>query len=78
VGIGCFLVYCLRRRELTFAGLLLQVFSVGGAGLARSVGMLVDREPTAYHLLNLAVEVTTVAVVTVALSRHRRLVHAGA
>jgi len=38
--------------------------------------MLIDREPTAFHLMNLAIEVATVAVVSVALSRHRRLAHA--
>jgi len=76
IGMGCFLIWCLRHRELTFAGLLLVAFGVGGAGMARILGMLIDREPTAFHLMNLAIEVATVAVVAVALSRHRRLAHA--
>ena len=73
VGMGCFLIWCIRQRSLTFAGLLLVAFGVGGAGMARVLGMLIDRAPTAYHLTNLAVEVTTVALVAVALSRRRRL-----
>lgn len=72
VGLGCFQIWCLRRPELTFAGLLMVALSVGGAGVARVLGMLVDREPTSYHLTNLAIEATTVAVVTFALSRQRR------
>jgi hypothetical protein len=76
VGCGAFLVWCLRRPESTVAGLVLQMLSVGGAGVARVLGMLIDRAPTAYHLTNLAVEVVTVVVVAVALSRHRRLASA--
>jgi hypothetical protein len=76
VGVGCFLIWCVRQRALTFAGLLLVAFAVGGAGVARALGMLIDQAPTAFHLTNLAVEATTVALVAVALSRHRRLAHA--
>ena len=76
VGIGCFLVWCLRRRTAIFAGLLLQVLSVGGAGLARAIGMMVDRDATPYHLMNLAIEVTTVVLGTIALGMHRRLADA--
>jgi len=76
VGVGCFLIWCVRQRTLTFAGLLLVAFAVGGAGVARALGMLIDQAPTAFHLTNLAVEATTVALVAVALSRHRRLAHA--
>ena len=75
VGLGCFQIWCIRRPTLTFAGLLMVALSVGGAGIARVLGMLVDQEPTTYHLMNLAIEVTTVAVVTFALSR-QRLSHA--
>jgi hypothetical protein len=71
VGLGCFQFWCLRRPVLTFAALLMVALSVGGAGVARVLGMLVDRDPTSYHLMNLAIEVTTVAVVTFALSRQR-------
>jgi hypothetical protein len=78
VGFGCFLTWCIFQRESTFAGLLLVVFTVGGAGVARVLGMLIDREPTAFHLTNLAVEAVTVVVVTVVLARHRRLAHARA
>jgi hypothetical protein len=74
--VGCFLIWCVRQRTLTFAGLLLVAFAVGGAGVARALGMLIDQAPTAFHLTNLAVEATTVALVAVALSRHRRLAHA--
>ncbi len=76
IGVGCFLIWCIRQRTLTFAGLLLVAFAVGGAGMARVLGMLTDQAPTAFHLTNLAVEVTTVAVVAVAVSRHRRLADA--
>ena len=76
VGVGCFLIWCVRQRTLTFAGLLLVAFAVGGAGVARALGMLIDQAPTAFHLTNLAVEATTVASVAVAISRHRRLAHA--
>jgi len=77
VGLGCFQIWCIRQPAWTFAGLLMVALSVGGAGIARVLGMLVDREPTAYHLMNLAIEVTTVAVVTFAFSR-QRLNHARA
>jgi hypothetical protein len=77
VGVGCFQIWCIRRRDFTFAGLLMVALSVGGAGIARVLGMVVDRDPTAFHLMNLAIEVTTVSVVTFALSR-RRLGHARA
>jgi hypothetical protein len=72
VGIGCFQLWCVREQMLTFAGLLMVALSVGGAGVARLLGMFVDREPTAFHLMNLAIEVTTVSVVLFALSRQRR------
>ena len=72
VGVGCFLLWCMRERRLIFAGLLLEAFAVGGVGIARVLGMLVDHAPTAYHLTNLAVEVTTVVLVAVAFSRRRR------
>ena len=71
VGVGCFQVWCIRQTASTFAGLLMVALSVGGVGVARVLGMLIDREPTAYHLMNLAIEVTTVAVVTFAISRRR-------
>ena len=78
VGIGCFLMWCIRGRETTFAGLLLVAVAVGGAGMARALGMLVDRAPTAFHITNLVIEAITVAVVAIALSRHRRLAQARA
>ena len=71
VGMGCFQIWCTRRRALTLAGLLMVACSVGGAGIARVLGMLVDQEPTAFHLTNLAIEATTVSVVIFALSRQR-------
>ena len=75
VGIGCFLIWCIRQRTLTFAGILLVAFAVGGAGIARVLGMLIDQAPTPFHLTNLAVEVATVALVAAAVSRNRRPVH---
>jgi hypothetical protein len=72
VGMGCFLFWCFRRRDLTDAGLLLVGLGVGGAGVGRALGMLVDRAPTAYHLTNLGVEVVTVALVAISLARLRR------
>ncbi len=77
VGIGFFQIWCVRGQASTTAGLLMVALSVGGAGAARILGMFVDRDPTAYHLMNLAIEVTTVSVVVFALSRQRR-VHARA
>ena len=75
LGIGCFLIWCIRQRTLTFAGLLLVAFAVGGAGVARVFGMLIDQAPTAFHVTNLAIEVATVALVAVAISRNRRPAH---
>jgi hypothetical protein len=72
VGTGCFLLWCLRRRETTFAGLLLIALGVGGAGIARALGLLIDREPTSFHLMNLGIEIVTVALVAVALAKLRR------
>lgn len=71
VGVGAFQVWCLRRPASTFAGLVMVASSVGGAGIARLLGMLVDRQPTAYHLMNLLVEATTVSVVIFTLARQR-------
>ena len=71
VGLAGFLFWCLRERTLIFAGLLLEALVVGGVGIARVLGMLIDRAPTAYHLANLAVEVSTVVLVAVAFSRRR-------
>lgn len=71
IGLGCFLFWCLRDEALTFAALLLEGIAVGGVGAGRALGMLVDHSATAYHLANLAVEVTTVVLVAVAFSRRR-------
>ncbi|HVN86346.1 MAG TPA: DUF4345 domain-containing protein [Candidatus Binatia bacterium] len=73
IGFGSFLFWCLRDRALTVAGLLLEMVGVGALGIARVLGMLIDRSPTGYHLTNLAVEVTTVALIAVAFARRRRL-----
>ena len=72
VGLGCFLVWCARRRERLLSGLLVAGFAVGGIGIARVFGLFLDQTPTAYHLANLAVEIATVALVAVAVSRHRK------
>lgn len=72
VGLGVFLVWCTRRRERLMAGLLVAGLAVGGIGAARVVGLLLDRAPTSYHLANLAVEIATVVLVAVAVSKHRR------
>lgn len=73
LGIGLFLVWCLRAPSRTSVGLLLIGFAVGGAGLARFFGVFFDRADTAHHLANLGVEVVTVVLVAVALARaHRR------
>ena len=77
IGVGLFLMWCMRRADLTVVGLVLIAISVGGVGLARTLGMLVlDRDPTGYHVMNLAIEVTTVTVVAAALTWNRRLAHA--
>ena len=75
IGIGCFLFWCIRQRTLTFAGLLLVGLAVGGAGMGRGFGMLVDQVPTAFHLTNLAIEAATVGLVVAAISRSRRRGH---
>lgn len=69
IGLGCFLIWCSRQDALILPGLFIVGFSVGGAGIARALGMLVDRAPTSYHFTNLAVEVATVALVAVAVSK---------
>ena len=75
IGIGCFLFWCIRQRTLTFAGLLLVGLAVGGAGIGRGFGMLVDQVPTAFHLTNLAIEGATVGLVGAAILRNRRRGH---
>jgi hypothetical protein len=71
IGLGCFLIWCLRHRTLTEAGLVLVALTVGSAGIGRFLGMLIDRQINSYHLVNLAVEITTVALVIVAFTRLR-------
>ncbi len=71
-GIGLFLVWCLRTPSRTSQGLLLIGLAVGGAGLARMFGILYDHAPTSHHLANLGIEVVTVVLVAIALSRGRR------
>jgi hypothetical protein len=75
VGLGCFLIWCSRQQRLILEGLLLVVFTVGAIGLARVLGILIDREPTGYLVANLAVEAITVGLVAAAVARHRRRVH---
>ena len=72
IGFGCFLIWCSREHTRTFFGLLVEGLVVGGVGMARGLGMLIDRSPTMYLLGNLAVEAATVALVAVAISWHRR------
>lgn len=73
IGFGCFLIWCLREPVLTSAGLFLEGLVVGGVGIARAFGMIVEHTPTTYHLANLAIEVATVVLVVVAFARRRRL-----
>ena len=77
LGLGCFLIWCSRSRDRLLAGLLVAGLAVGGIGAARAVGLLLDGAPTSYHLANLAVEIATVLVVVVAVSKHRRAPGAG-
>jgi hypothetical protein len=72
VGLGCFLAWCARRPERLLSGLLAAGFAVGGIGIARALGLFLDEAPTGYHLANLAVEIVTVALVAVAVSRYRK------
>ena len=72
LGPGCFIVWCARRLERVLPGLLVAGFAVGGIGIARAVGLFLDQAPTAYHLANLAVEIVTVALVAVAVVKHRK------
>lgn len=71
VGLGCFLIWCSRHLALILPGLFVEGFVVGGIGIARSLGMIVDRAPSTFHLTNLAVEGVTVALVVVAISKRR-------
>jgi len=73
VGFGCFLLWCSRQPGRILAGLLVEGLVVGGVGIARAIGMLVDRAPTRFLLANLAVEAATVVLVAVAVSKQRRL-----
>jgi len=73
LGIGLFLAWCLRAPDGAFHGLLLGALAVGGAGLARSFGMVIDHASTSHHVVNLGIEIVTVLLVVIALSRaHRR------
>lgn len=72
LGIGFFLLWCLRTPTHTIQGLSLVGLAVGGAGLARLFGLLFDDTPTSHHLSNLAIESVTVVLVAVALARSRR------
>ena len=69
IGLGCFLIWCARETALTRAALLLMAVSVGSIGVLRVAGMLIDGAPTAYHAMNLAIEVTTVSLALFAISR---------
>ena len=46
VGIGVFLVWCMRLQDRIATGLLLGGLAVGGAGLARALGVFLDGAPT--------------------------------
>ena len=72
LGIGSFLIWCLREAARIRTGLFLGAFAVGGAGVARALGMVLDQAPTAYHVANLAIEVVTVALIVIAVSRTQR------
>jgi len=74
VGFGGFLIWCSREHARTLFGLLVEGFVVGAIGVARALGMLIDRAPTMFHLGNLGVEIATVALVAIAVSKHRSLV----
>ena len=75
IGVGLFLLWCLRQQSMIPAGLLLVGLAVGGAGIARVLGMTIDGEPTRFHLVNLAVEIGTVSLVAFAASRRRLRAH---
>ena len=72
LGIGLFLAWCLRVPDRVSHGLLLGALAVGGAGLARGLGVFIDQAPTSHHLVNLGIEAVTVLLVVLALSRTRR------
>ena len=72
LGIGFYLVWCLRSRARTAQGLVLVGLAVGAAGVARAFGVVIDGAPTAHHLANLGIEAATVALVAIALTRMRR------
>jgi hypothetical protein len=68
IGIGLFLAWCVRAADRTSQGLLLSGLAVGGAGLGRMFGLLVDQTPTSHHLANLGIEAVTLVLVVIALS----------
>ena len=72
LGIGLFLAWCLRVPDRVPHGLLLGALAVGGAGVARGLGVVIDRAASSHHLVNLGIEAVTVVLVVVALSRARR------
>jgi hypothetical protein len=69
IGIGLFLVWCLRASDRISLGLALGGVAVGCTGLARLFGIIIDQAPTAHHLANLGIEAVTVLLVAVALLR---------
>lgn len=72
LGVGLYLLWCLRAPSHAIEGLRLVGLAVGGAGLARFLGILLDRAPTSHHLTNLGIEIVTVVLVAVAFLRASR------
>ena len=55
-GLGCFLLWCTREASRLPNGLAAMGIVFASVGVLRVLGMLVDHEPTAFHVINLVVE----------------------
>ncbi len=70
-GLGCFLLWCSREDRLLHAGLAALGTIFGSVGVFRVLGLLVDKQPTPFHLTNLAVEVCVASLVVVVMIPRR-------
>jgi len=72
LGLGGFLLWCGRDEARYRAGLLALGCITADVAIVRSIGMFVDGDPTGFLLVNLALEVSIVALVATALFQAQR------